>query len=208
MYITMHPKDPEPRKIAQVVDILNNGGLIIYPTDTLYAIGCDLMNKDAINRIIRLKGIKPKEAHFSIICHDLSHISEYSNSFNRSVFKLMKATLPGPYTFILNANKNIPRIYGFNKSTIGIRVPDNNIARMLVREFGRPLIATSVHDAEDEIMEYMTDPWEINERYGNQVDAVIDGGVGELEGSTIIDATGDEPIMIRQGKGVVDIMED
>lgn len=208
MYLTIHPDNPEPRKIAQVVDILQDGGVVIYPTDTLYAIGCDLNNRNAIEKIIRIKGIKPKQAHFSIICHDLSHISEYTNNFNRSVFKLMKSTLPGPYTYILNANKNIPRLYGFNKNTIGIRVPDNNIARDLVRELGRPLIATSVHDDEDEMMEYMTDPWEINERYGSIVDVVIDGGAGSFDVSTIIDATGEEPLVIREGKGPITVLED
>ncbi|MDX2001970.1 MAG: L-threonylcarbamoyladenylate synthase [Chitinophagales bacterium] len=205
MYINIHPDNPEPRKINQIATLLREGGLIIYPTDTIYAIGCDIYNKAGIEQIIRIKGIKPKEAHFSIVCHDLSHISEYTNSFSRSVFKLMKSTLPGPFTYILNANKNIPRIYGFKKDTIGIRVPECKIARDLVQALGNPIIATSVHDDEDEMLEYLTDPWEINERFGNRVDAVIDGGMGSLDASTIIDATGEEPLVIREGKGKLNI---
>jgi tRNA A37 threonylcarbamoyladenosine synthetase subunit TsaC/SUA5/YrdC len=192
MFVTIHPDNPDARKIAQAAEILRNDGIIIYPTDTIYSIGCDLNSKKGIERIIRLKGIKPKEAHFSIICSDLAHISEYCNNFSRSVFN----------------NKNIPRLYGFNKNTIGIRVPDNNIARDLVRELGNPIIATSVHNDGDDILEYLTDPWEINERYGEQVDMVIDGGYGSNEASTVIDATGQEPVLIRQGKGEMNVAEE
>lgn len=206
MLITIHPQNPDARKIAQVVEILRNGGIIVYPTDTIYTFGCDMNNKKAIEKIARLKGVNPKEAHFSLVCYDLSHISEYSHDFSKSVFKMMKATLPGPYTYILRGNKNVTRIFDFKKGTVGIRVPDNNIARALVKELGNPLIATSVHDKTDPLREYLTDPEEIYERYYKFVDAVVDGGPGSLEASTVIDATGDEPELIREGKGAVEVV--
>lgn len=206
MLLTIHPQNPDARKIAQVIDILRNGGIIVYPTDTIYTFGCDLNNKKAIEKIARLKGVNPKEAHFSLVCYDLSHISEYSHDFSKSVFKMMKATLPGPYTYILNANKNVTRLFDFKKGTVGIRVPDNNIARTLVKELGNPLIATSVHDDNDPLREYLTDPEEIYERYYKHVDCVIDGGPGSLEASTVIDATGSEPELIREGKGEVEVV--
>lgn len=206
MLLTIHPQNPDARKIAQVIDILKKGGIIVYPTDTIYTFGCDLNNKKAIEKIARLKGVNPKEAHFSLVCHDLSHISEYSHDFSKSVFKMMKATLPGPYTYILNANKNVTRLFDFKKGTVGIRVPDNNIARTLVKELGNPLIATSVHDDNDPLREYLTDPEEIYERYYKHVDCVIDGGPGSLEASTVIDATGSEPELVREGKGEVEVV--
>lgn len=206
MFLTIHPQNPDARKIAQVIDILRNGGIIVYPTDTIYTFGCDLNNKKAIEKIARLKGVNPKEAHFSLVCYDLSHISEYSTDFSKSVFKMMKATLPGPYTYILNANKNVTRLFDFKKGTVGIRVPDNNIARTLVKELGNPLIATSVHDKNDPMREYLTDPEEIYERYYKHVDCVIDGGPGSMEASTVIDATGEEPELVREGKGEIEIV--
>lgn len=206
MLLTIHPANPDARKIAQAVEILRNGGIIVYPTDTLYTFGCDMNNKKALEKVARLKNINPKEANFSLVCYDLSHISEYSHDFSKSVFKMMKATLPGPYTYILKGNKNVTRIFDYKKGTIGIRVPDNNIARALVHELGNPIIATSVHDDSDALREYMTDPEEIYERYYKFVDLVIDGGPGSLQGSTVIDATGDEPELIREGKGEVEIV--
>jgi tRNA threonylcarbamoyl adenosine modification protein (Sua5/YciO/YrdC/YwlC family) len=202
MLINIHPDNPDPRKIRQVADILHDGGVIIYPTDTVYSIGCDLMNQKAIGKVAALKGLKPQKADFSIVCYDLSHISEYAR-VNTPDYKLMKRSLPGPFTFILNATGNVPKIFGNKKKTIGIRVPDNLIARTIVNEFGNPIIATSVHD-EDEIIEYTTDPELIHEKYHKLVDAVINGGMGNNEASTIVDCTETEPVIIRQGLGELD----
>ncbi|HKK40581.1 MAG TPA: L-threonylcarbamoyladenylate synthase [Cryomorphaceae bacterium] len=199
MILNIHPDNPNPKRIQEVADILRNGGLIIYPTDTVYSIGCDLMNQKAIARVAALKGVKPDKANFSIICFDLSHISEYAR-VNTPEYKLLKKSLPGPFTFILNATGNVPKIFKSKKKTIGIRVPDNNIARAIVHEFGNPIIATSVHD-EDEILEYTTDPELIHEKYGKLVDVVIDGGMGNNEASTIVDLTQGEAEIVRQGLG-------
>lgn len=199
MILNIHPENPNPKRIEQVVEILRNGGVIIYPTDTIYGIGCDMMNQKAVAKVAALKGLKPEKANFSIICHDLSHISEYAR-IDTPDYKMMKKSLPGPFTFILNATGNVPKIFKNKKKTIGIRVPDNNIARTLVKEFGNPLIATSVHD-DDEILEYTTDPELIHERYGSKVDVVINGGPGKNEASTIVDLTEKDPEILRQGLG-------
>lgn len=202
MILKIYPDNPDPKRIQQVADILRNGGLIIYPTDTVYSIGCDLMNQKAIAKVAAIKGVKSDKANFSIICYDLSHISEYAK-VNTPEYKLLKKSLPGAFTFILNATGNVPKIFKSKKKTIGIRVPDNNIAREIVKEFGNPIIATSVHD-DDEILEYTTDPELIHEKYGKLVDVVIDGGMGNNEASTIVDLTDGEPEIVRQGIGELD----
>ncbi|MBK6339750.1 MAG: threonylcarbamoyl-AMP synthase [Bacteroidetes bacterium] len=202
MLIEIHPKNPDERKIKQVVDCLKNGGLIIYPTDTVYGLGCDIYNTKAIEKLARLKGIKPEKANFSFICNDLSHISEYTIGLETTVFKLMKRTLPGPFTYILKANNSIPKLFKNNKKTVGVRIPDNQIARTIVKELGNPIVSTSIHNG-DAIIDYLNDPYEIHEQFEKLVDIVIDGGMGDIEPSTIVDCTGDEPIIIRQGKGVL-----
>jgi tRNA threonylcarbamoyl adenosine modification protein (Sua5/YciO/YrdC/YwlC family) len=199
----LFPDNIDDRKLARAVQILKNGGVVIYPTDTVYSIGCALTDTKAIERVARLKGIRPDKAHFSIVCCDLADLSVYSKQVENHIFKLMKSLLPGPYTFILEASKEIPRIFSSNKKTIGIRVPDHPIALELVRQLGCPIIATSVHD-EDEIVEYMTEPERIAEKWEHQVDLVIDGGVCGLEVSTILDCTGGEVTLVRQGKGSVE----
>lgn len=202
MLLEIHPDNPDPRKIAQVVNILRNGGIIIYPTDTIYGLGCDITNEAAIEKICRLKGIKPNKANFSFICNDLSHISDYTMAFSTAIYKIMKKALPGPYTFILRANNQVPRLFKTNKKTVGIRVPNNNIARRLVQELGNPILSTSLKLADD-IVEYPTDPYQIFYDYENLVDVVIDGGAGSHTPSTIVDVTADEPVLIREGAGEV-----
>lgn len=204
MLITIHPDNPEQKKLDEVVRVLKKGGIIIYPTDTVYSMACDLMNRKAVERMAQIKGIKIEKANFSLICHDLSHISDYTVQFSNSIYKLMKRALPGPFTFILNANNSVPKLFKSKKKTIGIRVPNNNIARMLVQELGNPLISTSVHD-DDEILEYITDPELIHEKYESQVSIVINGGYGKNEASTIIDCTSNDPIIIREGIGFINL---
>lgn len=198
MLIKIYPENPNPKEVGKVVTTLRDGGLVVYPTDTVYAIGCDALNVRAVERICRIKGVNPQKSNLSIICYDLSNISEYAKVSN-AAFKLMKKNLPGPFTFILPTSSELPKIYK-NRKEVGIRVPDNNIVRTLVQELGNPLLTMSVHD-EDEIIEYSTDPELIEEKYGNQVDIVIDGGYGGLEGSTVVDCTTDDFTIVRQGKG-------
>jgi tRNA threonylcarbamoyl adenosine modification protein (Sua5/YciO/YrdC/YwlC family) len=205
MLLSIHPDNPDQRKIAEAIKILKKGGVIVYPTDTVYAMACDLNNRKAVERMAQIKGIKIEKANFSLICHDLSNISDYTVQFGSNIYKMMKRALPGPYTFILNANNSVPKLFKSKKKTIGIRVPDNNIARMLVEELGNPLITTSVHD-DDEVLEYITDPGLIHEKYKNILELVIDGGYGQNEASTIIDCTGNEPEVIREGIGSLDII--
>ncbi len=199
MIIRIYPENPNEREIEKVVQFLRDGGLIVYPTDTIYGLGCDIFNTKAVEKICRLKNIDPRKANLSFICSDLSHISEYAKVDNNT-FKLMKKNLPGPFTFILNGNSNLPKLFR-NKKTVGIRVPDNNIIRELVKGLGNPILSTSVKDDDDEILEYFTDPELIHERYENVADVVINGGYGTLEPSTVVDCTGDEPVIVRQGKG-------
>lgn len=198
MFIKLYEQNPNQKEIDRVVSVLQDGGLIIYPTDTVYAIGCDALNVRAVEEICKMKDINPAKSNLSIICYDLSNISEYAKVDN-AVFKLMKKNLPGPFTFILNTTSSLPKIYK-NKKTVGIRIPDNNIIRELVRNLGNPILTTSVKD-EDEVVEYTTDPELIYEKYQDKIDIVIDGGFGGIEGSTVVDCTGDEPEIIRQGKG-------
>lgn len=200
MFVKIYPENPNQKEIDKIVTILRDGGLIIYPTDTVYAIGCDALNVRAVEQICKMKGINPEKSNLSIICYDLSNISEYAKVDN-ATFKLMKKNLPGAFTFILNTTSSLPKIYK-NKKTVGIRVPDNNIIRELVRNLGNPILTTSLK-GDDEIIEYITDPELINEKYQDKVDAVIDGGYGGIEASTIVDCTGHEPEIVRQGKGVL-----
>ncbi len=202
MIVELRENSIDSRKMQEVVDCLKNGGVIIYPTDTVYSFGCDLNNSKAIERIAKLKNIRADKANFSIVCADLSHLTDYSKQASNQVFKLMKSVLPGPYTFILNGSKNIPKIFSDRKKTIGIRVPANDIALTIVRELGRPIIATSVHD-DDEVLDYTTDPELIHEKFEREVDIVIDGGPGGLEPSTILDCTGNEIVLLREGKGPI-----
>lgn len=203
-FIKLYDENPNPRAIKKVVDILRNGGLVIYPTDTVYGLGCDITNTKALERIARIKGIKLEKANFSFICNDLSHISDYIRQIDTTTYKILKKALPGPYTFILPGNNNLPKVFK-KKKTVGIRVPDNNIARTIVQELGNPIVSTSIHD-EDDILEYTTDPELILEKWENLVDAVIDGGYGDNVASTIIDLSGYEPEVIREGKGDIDII--
>lgn len=199
-FIKLYPDNPDIRKIDQIINVLRKGGIIIYPTDTVYGMGCDIFNTKAIDQIKRLKNIKSKKVDFSFICYDLSHISEYTKSLSTPTFKLMKKALPGPFTFILNSNNKVPKMLNASKKTIGIRIPDNNIPRDIVKELGNPIITTSILD-EDEILEYSTDPELIFEKYNGLVDIVIDGGVGQNVASTVVDVTMDEPEIIREGLG-------
>lgn len=183
-----------------VLECLKDGGVIIFPTDTIYALGCDILRPRAIDRIAQIKGIRKEKANFSFLCHDLSQLSDYTKPISNEVFKLMKSTLPGPFTYILNANNNVPNIFQSKKKTVGIRIPDNKIPLQIIRELGNPIMSTSVHD-EDEIIEYSTDPGLIHEKFEKSVDIVIDGGYGDNEPSTIVDCTGDEIVILREGKG-------
>jgi tRNA threonylcarbamoyl adenosine modification protein (Sua5/YciO/YrdC/YwlC family) len=202
MILELHPANPNPRDFKKVIDILNNDGVIILPTDTIYAMGCRLDRKKAIERMAKIAGKKPEKVNFSLLCSDLSHIADYTSTIDKSVFRLLKNNLPGPFTFILNANSNVTRYFSGNKKTIGIRVPDNVIAQQLIKELGIPLVVSTIHH-DDEILEYMTDPEEMFEKFEHQVDLVIDGGAGGNEASTIVDCTGDEPEVKREGKGVL-----
>lgn len=200
MIIKLYEDNPNQREIDKVIDVLRNGGIVIYPTDTIYAFGCDALNVRAVERICALKGINPEKNNLSIICYDLSGISEYAK-VSTSSFKLLRRNLPGPFTFILNTSSTLPKIYK-NKKTVGIRIPDNNIIREIVLQLGNPILTTSVHDDEDDVMEYYTDPELIHEKWGQVVDLVIDGGYGGLEPSTVVDCTPKEGLeIIRQGKG-------
>lgn len=201
MLIKIYSENPNPREIERVVHLLQDGGLVIYPTDTVYAIGCDALNVRAVERICQLKGVNPQKSDLSIICYDLSNLSEYAKVSN-AAFKLMKSCLPGPFTFILPTSSELPKIYK-KKKEVGIRVPDNTIVRTIVQQLGNPLLTMSVHDPDEE-EEYSTDPELIEEKYKNSVDLVIDGGYGGLEPSTVIDCTTDDFEIIRQGKGILD----
>lgn len=203
MIIELFPHNIDMRKIGKIVECLKNGGLIIYPTDTVYGLGCDIFHKDAVEKICRIKKVKPEKMNFSFICNDLSHISDYTQNVDTPIYKLMKRCLPGPFTFILKANNTIPKLFKNQKKTVGIRVPDNEIARCIVRELGHPIISTSVHH-DDEVIDYITDPLAIHEKFEHLVDYVIDGGPGGYHPSTVIDCTGDEPVLVREGIGKLD----
>lgn len=202
-FIKIHPQNPEERKIAQVVDVLRSGGIIVYPTDTIYGIGCDLMNRKSIERLCKIMNIKPQKLDLSFICNDLAHISEYVKRIDTPIFKILKKSLPGPFTFILESNSKVPKILDVNKKTVGIRIPDHNIPRNIVALLGNPLITSSIKD-DDTIKEYTTDPEEIFNDFKNLVDVVIDGGAGGNVPSTVVDCTTDELSIIRQGLGFIE----
>src|SRR6478609_289725 len=201
-FIKIYEDKPSEAAIKKVVDVLRNGGLVIYPTDTVYGIGCDITNSRALEKLAKLKDIKLEKANFSFVCSGLSNLSDYVKQIDTSTFKILKRTLPGPYTFILPGNNDLPKEFR-KKKTVGIRVPDNKITLEIVKMLGNPIVSTSIHD-EDEVLEYSTDPELIFEKWQHLVDLVIDGGYGDNIGSTIIDLSGDEPIVVREGKGDID----
>ncbi|WP_242204486.1 L-threonylcarbamoyladenylate synthase [Aestuariivivens insulae] len=203
-FYRIYEENPNPREIAKVVSILKSGGLIIYPTDTVYGLGCDITNLRALERIARIKGVKLDKANFSFVCHDLSNLSDYVKQINSTTFKILKRALPGPYTFILPGARTLPNPFK-KKKTVGIRVPNNAIALDIVKQLGNPIVSTSIRD-EDEVLEYTTDPELILEKWGSIVDCVIDGGYGDNEPSTIIDLSESEPLIVREGKGDLDIL--
>ncbi len=203
MLIKIHPETPSQRQILKVVEVLSNDGVIIFPTDTIYALGCNIYSHKAVEKIARIKGINSKNANFSFLCYDLSQLSDFTKPISNEVYKLMRRTLPGPFTYILNANSNVPKIFGNKKKTVGIRIPENNIISEIIKELGNPIMSTSIHD-DDEVIEYSTDPELINEKYDGMVDMVIDGGFGDNHPSTIIDCTGDEILILREGKGIIE----
>ena len=199
MFLRINPENPEGRKIQHVVDALEKGGIVIYPTDTVYGLGCDIFNKKAVERICRIRGLNPDKARLSFICKDLSQIAEYALQMDNQVFRLMKKNLPGPFTFVLKSNNKVPKMFKNRKKTIGVRIPDNEIAITIVEELGRPILTTSLK-SEDEILEYFTDPVDIYEDFKKLVDIVIDGGIGSNVPSTVVDCTGGEAEVIREGR--------
>lgn len=201
--IRIYEDNPNPREIKKVIDVLRSGGLIIYPTDTVYGLGCDITNIKALEKIARIKGVKLEKSNFSFICEDLSNLSDYVKQIDTATFKILKRALPGPYTFILPGSRSLPHPFK-KKKTVGIRIPDNNIALEIVNQLGNPIISTSIRD-EDEIIEYTTDPELILEKWDNLVDIVIDGGYGDNEPSTVIDLSQDEPLIVREGNGTIEI---
>lgn len=203
MFLKLHSENPNPRYVKMIIECLENDGVIIFPTDTIYAIGCSVNSSKALDKIARIKGTKKEKANFSFIFHDLSMLSEFTRPINNDVFKMMKRNLPGAFTFIVEANNNVPKLFKNNKKTIGIRIPDQPIITNIVRELGCPIITTSIID-EDEITGFMTDPEEINEAYKDKVDIIIDGGYGNKEESTIVDCTDNEIVILREGKGALE----
>ncbi len=203
MFLKLHSENPNPRYVKMIIECLENDGVIIFPTDTIYAIGCSVNSSKALDKIARIKGTKKEKANFSFIFHDLSMLSEFTRPINNDVFKMMKRNLPGAFTFIVEANNNVPKLFKNNKKTIGVRIPDQPIITNIVRELGCPIITTSIID-EDEISGFMTDPEEINEAYKDKVDIIIDGGFGNKEESTIVDCTDNEIVILREGKGVLE----
>tara|TARA_B110000503_G_scaffold112406_1_gene168453 strand:- start:1032 stop:1649 length:618 start_codon:yes stop_codon:yes gene_type:complete len=202
-FIKMYEENPNPKDVMRVVNIIKKGGLVIYPSDTVYALGCDINNTRALERVAKLKGVKLEKANFSFVCKDLSNLSDYVKQINTATFKILKRALPGPYTFILPANNKVPNVFK-KKKEVGIRVPANNIVQAIVQQLGNPIVSTSIYD-EDEVIEYTTDPELIYEKWGNLVDVIVDGGYGDNIPSTVIDLTGDEPVLIREGKGILEV---
>lgn len=204
MFLKLYKENPNPRYIKMILECLADGGIIIFPTDTIYGMGGSISNPKVLDRICQIKGIRKEKANFSFIFHDLSMLSEFTRPISNNVYKMMKRNLPGPFTFILEANNNVPRIFQSKKKTIGIRIPDQPIITNIVSEFGSPIMTTSLVDEEDEMGGYLTDPEEINERYKDIVDIIIDGGAGENTASTVVDCTDNETLIVRQGKGILD----
>ena len=203
-FIKLYNENPNEKEIAKIVEVLRDGGLIIYPTDTVYGLGCDITNTKALEKIARIKGVKLEKANFSFVCSSLKNLSDYVKQIDSSTFKLLKRALPGPYTFIMQGNNNLPKDFK-KKKTVGIRVPDNLIARTIVEKLGNPIVSTSIYD-EDDVIEYTTDPELIFEKWQNKVDLVIDGGYGDNVASTVIDLSGDTPKVLREGKGDISII--
>ncbi len=201
--IRVYEENPNPKEVSKVVDIIKGGGLVIYPSDTVYAMGCDITNNRALERVAKIKGVKLSKANFSFVCKDLSNLSDYVRQIDSSTFKLLKRALPGPYTFILPGNTNLPTVFK-KKKEVGIRVPDNAITQAIVAQLGNPIISTSIYD-EDEVIEYTTDPELIFEKWRSIVDVVVDGGYGGNVASTVIDLTSGEPVLIREGKGSLEL---
>lgn len=203
-FIKLYRENPDPRRLEQIANILRKGGLVIYPTDTVYGLGCDITNTKALERIARIKGVKLAKANWSFVCADLSNLSDYVRQIDTTTFKILKRALPGPYTFVLPGNNNLPKDFK-KKKTVGIRIPDNTIVTSLVKALGNPIVSTSIHD-EDDVLEYTTDPELIFEKWQNLVDVVIDGGYGDNVASTVIDLSDGEPEVIREGKGTLDVL--
>ncbi|MEO6883714.1 MAG: L-threonylcarbamoyladenylate synthase [Bacteroidia bacterium] len=203
MFLRINPKSPNTKEIEQVVECLRDGGVIIYPTDTVYGMGCDIHKQRAVERICKLKNIAPEKSNFSFVCSDLSHLADFSKSVDTSTYKRMKRMLPGPFTFILEANNNVPKLFKSKKKTVGIRIPDNLICREIVQMLGNPIMSTSVHDT-DEVVEYTTDPEIIYDNFKDKVDIVIAGGYGNNEPSTVIDCSDGDFTIVRQGLGIVE----
>ncbi|RYM34618.1 threonylcarbamoyl-AMP synthase [Brumimicrobium glaciale] len=204
MLIEINNNNIDKRLIDDIVKELRKGEIIIYPTDSVYAIGCDLKNKKALEKLAKFKGMKLKQSKFSIICKDLSQVSEYVKHLPQPTFKMMKKSLPGPFTYILNASSEVTKLFDTNRTELGIKIPDNNIVLAIVEALGNPLVTTSLNNNEDEMLEYFIDPYKIYEQFDEQVNTIIDGGPGKLEASTVIDCTGDAPEIIRQGVGQLD----
>ena len=200
MLLELHPKNPNPRELKKVLDVLNHDGVIIIPTDTIYAMACKMDSKKGIERMSKIMGKKAEKVNYSLLCADLTHISDLTAPIDKHIFRLLKNNLPGAFTFILKANNHVSKLFAGNRKTIGIRVPDNAIAQTIIKELDSPLVVSSIHH-EDVIIEYMTDPEEIHEKFEHLVDLVIDGGAGDTTPSTIIDCSNDEPIIVREGKG-------
>ncbi len=204
MFLEIHPDNPNQRNIKTIVECLKDGGVIIYPTDTVYGLGCDIFKNKSIERIAQIKGIKADKSNFSFICNNLSHLSDFTKPISTSTFKLLKRTLPGPFTFILEANNNVPKLTLKNKKTVGIRIPDNNICLEIVKQLGNPIISSSIPLAENESIEFLTNPELINEKFGKLVDIVVNGGIIGFEKSTVVDCVDDEYTILRQGKGILE----
>lgn len=202
MLVELHPQNPDPRKVKQVVDCLLKGGVIIYPTDTVYGMGCSIEHPEAIEKICRIKGIDSQKVNLSFLCNNLSHLSDYTKAISTPLYRFLKQYVPGPYTFILEANKKVPKLLRTRKDTVGIRVPNNVVSHTLLQALGHPILSTSLPLADDEHI--LTDPDEINEMYGHQVDLVVDGGIGGAIPSTIVDCTGPEPVVLREGLGPIE----
>ena len=203
-FIKLYDENPNPKQLEKIVKILRNGGLIIYPTDTVYGLGCDFTNTKALEKIAKIKGVKLEKSNFSFVCNDLSHLSDYVKQIDTTTYKLLKRALPGPYTFILPGSRSLPNVFK-KKKTVGIRVPNNSIARLLVTSLGNPIVSTSIRD-DDDVIEYTTDPELIFEKWKHIVDVVIDGGYGDNEASTVIDLTSEKPLVVREGKGRLDLL--
>jgi len=204
MLLKINPDNPEGRKIGHAVEALEKGGVIIYPTDTVYGLGCDIYNKKAVDKICKLRGLDPVKARLSFICSDISQVAEFTQQIDNQIFRLMKKHLPGPFTFVLYSNNQVPKMFKNRKRTVGVRIPDNNICLALVEALGRPILTASLK-SDDEILEYFTDPIDIYEDFKKQVDIVIDGGIGQNQPSTVVDCTGDEPLILREGTGILEV---